>query len=74
MNTPQNTYWNTRDGRKILIADMEIGHVLNCAKMMQIKYGIRCRDKEDWREWLCRLITEAQLQKTLSALLDPNGQ
>lgn len=72
MNTPQNTYWHTKDGRKILIADMEIGHVLNCAKMLQLKYGVKQRDREDVREWLCRLITEANLQRTLLALTNPN--
>jgi hypothetical protein len=72
MTTPSNTYWTTRDNRKILVADMEIGHVINCAKMMQLKYGVKQIAKEDARDWLCRLISEAELQNVLSALTDPN--
>lgn len=72
MNTPQNTYWHTKDGRKILIADMEIGHVINCVKMMQLKYGVRQRKNEDPRVLLCKLMDEAKLQQTLMALIDPN--
>jgi hypothetical protein len=72
MNTPNNTYWATRDGRKMLVAEMEIGHVINCVKMMQLKYGVRQKKDEDPRNLLCRLMNEAKLQQTLIALTDPN--
>lgn len=27
-------YWTTRDGRKLVIEDMETSHILNCIRMM----------------------------------------
>lgn len=72
MNTPDNTYWNTRDGRRILVADMEDEHVINSVKMLTRQLGCStmysCSDKQR----LCDLIAEKQLQATLLALLDPN--
>lgn len=73
MNTPNNTYWNTRDGKRILIADMEGIHVESCVKMLTRQLGCTtmysCSDKQR----LCDLIAEKQLQATLLALLDPNN-
>ena len=72
MNTPHNTYWHTKDGRKILVAEMEIGHVVNCVKGMQLKYEVTPETDEDPRDLLCSLLSEAELQQTLIAFTDPN--
>ena len=74
MHTPENTYWLTRDRRRILVADMEDGHVLNCINMLTKKLGLGvsgrygCSDKKR----LCQLIAFAQQEVILSALTDPN--
>lgn len=73
MNTPNNTYWNTRDGRRILVADMEDGHVEHCINMLTRQLGCPTIYSCSNKQRLCDLITEKQLQATLLALLDPNN-
>lgn len=73
MNTPNNTYWNTRDGRHILIADMEDVHVINCVKMLTKQLGCSTMYSCSHKQRLCDLITEKHLQATLYALTLPNN-
>ena len=73
MNTPQNTYWNTRDGRKILIADMDLDHVQHCVSLMTRQMGFTVAYYSYCpRIKLCELITAYELDRTLAALTDPN--
>jgi hypothetical protein len=72
MNTPQDTYWTTKDGRKIPVEKLSDDHTLNCVRSLARKLGERldhtCPDKVR----LCQLINIAKQEAILSALTDPN--
>jgi len=73
MNTPNNTYWITRDGRKLLIADMDLQHVRMCVNMMVRLLGYNYSSyKYCPKIRLCELITAYELDNVLVALTDPN--
>jgi hypothetical protein len=72
MNTPNNTYWNTRDDRCILIADMEEGYVENCIKMLTKKLKSDKVLLTTNKQLLCDLIVEGNMKAVEAALTDPN--
>lgn len=74
MTTPSNTYWTTRDNRKLLIADMDIDHVHHCVSMLIRKYGHDGVDagKCCWRQRLADLVVECTIQFTLAEITNPN--
>ena len=72
MNTPNNTYWNTRDGKRILIADMEDGHVESCVKMLTKKLRSDKVMLTTNKQLLCDLIIEGNMKALEAALTDPN--
>ena len=72
MQTPNNTYWTTKDGRRILVADMTDDHVANCVKLLTRKLGESSRYSCSNRVRLCELIIAAQSYVILAALTDPN--
>lgn len=73
VNTPSNTYWHTKDGRRILVANMEESHVNNCVKILCRSLGLRYDPTLSNKEYLCKLITALNLQQTLFALTLPNN-
>jgi hypothetical protein len=74
MTTPSNTYWTTRDNRKLLIADMDIDHVYYCIHMLIRKHGHDgvMADKCCWRQRLVDLIIYQEQKALLVSLTDPN--
>jgi len=72
LQTPNNTYWTTKDGRRLLVANMADDHVANCVKLMTRKLGGSSRYSCSDKVRLCQLIIEAQSYVILAALTDPN--
>ena len=72
MHTPENTYWLTRDRRRILVADMGDSHVLNCINLLTKKLGVGSKYSCSDKKRLCQLIAFAQQEAILDALTDPN--
>lgn len=52
----QDTVWVCRDGRQILVSNMEIRHIKNCIAMIERKRNWRC-------EYLDRLQLELVIRK-----------
>ncbi len=74
MNTPTNTYWTTRDNRKLLIADMDIDHVHHCVGMLTRQFGHRSNHYNYCpRVRLCQLVTALEQDAVLAALTNPNS-
>jgi hypothetical protein len=73
MNTPNNTYWTTRDNRRLTIATMDLDHVQHCISMLtrQLGYSYIAYDYCP-RIRLCELLTSANQEATMSALTDRN--
>ena len=71
---PNNTYWTTRDKRRLLIANMDIDHVNFCIKMLIDKYGHDgvCSEYYCPRQRLVNLILRQEQEIPLIALTDPN--
>lgn len=36
-----NTMWETKDGTVLLVKDMDSGHLVNCMKLLERRYGFR---------------------------------
>jgi hypothetical protein len=73
MNTPNNTYWTTRDNRRLLIANMDLDHVQHCVSMLTKQLGHRYIAYDYCpRIRLCELLTLARQEATMSALTDRN--
>jgi desulfoferrodoxin (superoxide reductase-like protein) len=71
--TPNNTYWTTRDKRRLLIANMDDDHCINCINVLVRKYGFcQWRELESPQEYLAKLVVYAEQEATLIALTDPN--
>lgn len=72
MQHPNNTYWTTKDGRRILVADMIDDHVVNCVKLLTRQLGESSRYSCSDKVRLCQLIIAKQNYAILDALTDPN--
>lgn len=73
MNTPNNTYWVTKQGRKLLIADMEDEHVEHCIKMLTKKLRSDKVMLTTNKQLLCDLILEGDMGAVEAVLTDPNN-
>lgn len=73
MNTPNNTYWTTKDGKRLLITDMDIDHVKHCVALVTRQLGHQFINYDYCpRVRLCELLTAANQEATLASLTDPN--
>lgn len=67
------SYWETKDGRKLLISEMSNEHAMNAAKMMQKKIGYRNRlQRESWQVYLALMVNATWLDQIWNELTDLN--